>query len=111
MMAIAKLATIIALAAGSAIAAPAAPVTAEQFLDRCKSDARFCRIQITAVENVMEKSRKACLPGSVTKDVMAERVHHTLEEIMEEDPDLKTGPYRQFVEQIIIFLWPCEPIS
>jgi len=59
----------------------------------------------------MEKSRKACLPGSVTKDVMAERVHHTLEEIMEEDPDLKTGPYRQFVEQIITFLWPCEPIS
>ena len=56
-------------------AAPAAaPVTAEQFIGRCKSDARFCRIQIMAVETAMEKSRKACLPASVTKDAMAARV-------------------------------------
>jgi hypothetical protein len=108
----AKLATVFLATAGSAVAAPAAtPVTAEQFLGRCKSDARFCRIQITAIENVMEKSRKACLPASVTKDAMAARVQDTIEEIVEEDPDLRNGPYRQFVEQIITFLWPCEPIS
>ena len=113
MKAIAKLATMIVLAATVvASAAPAAtPVTAEQFVDRCKVDARFCRIQIMAIENAMEKSRKACLPASVTKEAMAARVQETIGEIIEEDPDLRTGPYRQFVEQIITFLWPCEPIS
>ena len=112
MKAIVKLATIILLAAtGVATAAPATPVTAEQFVDRCKADARFCRIQITAIENVLEKSRKACLPASVTKEAMAARVQETIGEIIEEDHDLRTGPYRRFVEQIITFLWPCEPIS
>ena len=113
MRATAKVATLIVLAiAGSAFAAPAAtPVTAGQFIERCKADARFCRIQIMAIENTLEKSRKACLPARVTTDAMVERVRQTVEEIVEEDPDLKTGPYRQFVEQLIIFNWPCEPIS
>jgi hypothetical protein len=94
-----------------AFAAPATPVTAGQFIGRCKSDARFCRIQIMAIEEVLEKSRKACLPASVTKETMTARVQDTIGDIVEEDPSLKTGPYRQFVEQIITFLWPCEPIS
>ena len=112
MNAIAKLTALILIAvAGIAVAAPAAPVTAEQFVERCKSDARFCRIQIMAIENTLEKSKKACLPARVTKDAMVQRVQQTVEEIIEEDPDLKTGPYRQFVEQLIIFNWPCEPIS
>ena len=113
MKSIAVLATMIVLAAaGSTVAAPAtAPVTAAQFVERCKTDARFCQIQIEAIENVLEKNRKACLPASVTKEAMVERVHRTLEEIVEEDPDLGTGAYRQFVEQLIIFNWPCEPIS
>ena len=113
MRAAAKVATLIVLVtAASAFAAPAAtPVTAGQFVERCKSDARFCRIQIDAIENVLEKNRKACLPARVTKEAMVQRVQQTVEEIVEEDPDLKTGPYRQFVEQVIIFNWPCEPIS
>src|SRR4051812_18625015 len=113
MNAIGKVAALILIAAaGIAAAAPAAaPVTAEQFVSRCKSDARFCRIQIMAIENTLEKSKKACLPARVTKDVMVQRVQQTVEEIVEEDPDLKAGPYRQFVEQLIIFNWPCEPIS
>ena len=113
MKAIAKLAAMIVVTVtGVASAAPAAtPVTAEQFIDRCKSDARFCRIQIMAIENAMEKSRKACLPARVTKDMMAARVQDTIGDIIEEDPGLRTGLYRQFVEQVITFLWPCEPIS
>src|SRR3569832_2691169 len=92
-------------------AAAPAPMTAGQFVDGCKSDARFCRIQIEAIENVLEKSKKACLPARVTKDAMVLRVQQTMEEIVEEDPDLKAGPSRQFVEQLIMFNWPCEPIS
>jgi len=98
------------LAAGS-LAAPAVPLTAEQFIERCKSDEGFCRIQIMAAEELLERSRKACLPASVTKDAMATRVRDVIEDVIDEAPELRTGSYRQFVEQIITYLWPCEPIS
>ena len=107
-----KIATLIVLAViGGAVAAPATPVTAEQFVERCKSDARYCRIQILAIEQTLEKTRKACLPASVSKEAMAARVHDTIDDIVDEAPDLKDGPYRPFIEQIITLLWPCEPIS
>ncbi len=99
------------LLAARSLAAPASPVTAEEFVERCKTDARFCRIQIIAIEQVLEKNRKACLPASVTKDAMATKVQDTIEDVVEEAPDIKTGPYRQFVEQIVSFVWPCAPIS
>jgi hypothetical protein len=100
------------LAVAGALAAPAAPMTTEQFVERCKNDARFCRTQIMAVETLLEKSRKACLPARVTRDAMVERVQDTIADVLEEDPDtFRTSPYRPVVEQIITFLWPCEPIS
>ena len=93
--------------------APAAtPVTTEQFVERCKSDLNFCRTQILAAQALLERNRKSCLPARVTKDMMVERVRDTVEDILEEDPDtFRTGPYRAVVDQIIVFLWPCEPIS
>ena len=97
----------------AAAAAPAAtPVTTEQFVERCKSDAGFCRTQILAAHALLERNRKACLPARVTKDAMAERVRDTVADILEEDSDtFRTSPYRAVVDQIITFLWPCEPIS
>lgn len=100
------------LFATGAMAAPAAPVTTEQFVARCKFDPGFCNIQIMAAEALLEKSRKACLPAKVSKDAMANRVQNVIADVLEEDPDtFKSGPYRQIVEQIIAYLWPCEPIS
>ena len=96
----------------AAVAAPAAPVTTEQFVERCKNDARFCRIQILAAEEVLEKTRKACLPAKLSKDAMAAKVQDVIADVLEEDPDtFRTAPYRPAVNQIISFLWPCEPIS
>jgi hypothetical protein len=97
----------------AAVAAPApTPVTTEQFVERCKSDAKFCRTQIIAAQTLLERNRKSCLPAKVTKDAMVERVRDTVADILEEDPDtFRMGPYRAVVDQIIVFLWPCEPIS
>ena len=99
--------------AAAAMAAPVAtPVTTEQFVERCKTDARFCKTQILAAQTLLEKSRKVCLPASVSKDAMAMRVQDAIGDVLEEDPDtFQTGPYRTVVDQIIGFLWPCEPIS
>ena len=99
--------------AASAMAAPAAaPVTTEQFVTRCKSDAAFCRIQIMAAEALLERSRKACLPARISKDAMANKVKDVIADVLEEDPDtFGAGPYRPVVDQIISYLWPCEPIS
>ena len=106
-------ASVALLVAGGAFAAPApTPVTTEKFIERCKTDAQFCKIQIIAAETVLEKSRKACLPANLTKDAMAERVADTVADVLEEDPDsFREAPYRQVVDQLITYLWPCEPIS
>jgi hypothetical protein len=97
----------------TAIAAPAAaPVTTEQFVARCKSDPGFCKIQIMAAEALLERSRKACLPARTSKDAMANKVKDVIADVLDEDPDtFGTGPYRPVVDQIISYLWPCEPIS
>jgi len=99
--------------AGSAVAAPAAtPVTTEQFVARCKNDAAFCRIQIMAAEALLERNRKVCLPARVSKDAMANKVRDVIEDVLDEDPDtFRNGPYRAVVEQVITYLWPCEPVS
>src|SRR5262249_41678520 len=95
----------------SAALAPT-PVTTEQFVERCKKDTGFCRTQILAAHALLERNKKACLPGKMTKDAMVERVHESVADILEEDPDtFRTSPYRAVVDQIITFLWPCEPIS
>ena len=97
----------------TASAAPARPpVTTEEFVTRCKTDARFCKIQIMAAEALLEKNHKACLPANVTKDAMAARIQDVVADVLEEDPDsFKSSPYRQVVDQLIDYLWPCEPIS
>ena len=99
--------------ATGAMAAPAStPVTTEQFVARCKNDAAFCKIQIMAAEAVLERSRKACLPARISKDAMANKVRDVIADVLDEDPDtFGTGPYRPVVDQIITYLWPCEPIS
>jgi len=101
------------IAVVAAMAAPAAaPVTTEQFVARCKTDAAFCRIQIMAAEALLERSRKACLPARTSKDAMANKVQDVIADVLEEDPDtFGTGPYRPVIDQIITYLWPCEPIS
>jgi hypothetical protein len=95
------------------MAAPARPpMSVEQFVTRCKSEPAFCRVQIWAAEALLEKSRKACVPGSVSKDAMASRVQDVITDVLEEDPDTFRGsPYRAVVDQILGFLWPCQPIS
>ena len=99
--------------ATQAMAAPAGmPVTTEQFVARCKSDIAFCRTQILAAEILLERSRKVCLPARVSKDAMANKVRDVIADVLEEDPDtFGTGPYRPVVDQIISYLWPCEPVS
>jgi hypothetical protein len=101
------------IAVVAAMAAPAAtPITTEQFVARCKNDAAFCKIQIMAAEALLERSRKACLPARVSKDAMANKVRDVIADVLEEDPDtFGKGPYRAVVDQIITYLWPCEPVS
>jgi hypothetical protein len=104
-------ATILAGIVSAASAAPAA-MTTEQFVTRCKADARFCKTQILAAHALLERGHKACLPAGLAKDAMAERVQDTVSDVLEEDPDsFRSAPYRQVVDQIIVYLWPCEPIS
>lgn len=65
-----------------------------------------------AAEALLERSRKVCLPNGVSKDAMANKVRNVIEDVLEEDPQtFATGPYRPVLDQIITFLWPCEPIS
>ena len=99
--------------AATALATPAStPVTTEQFVARCKSDAAFCRIQIMVAEALLERNRKVCLPARMSKDAMANKVRDVVEDILEEDPDtFRNGPYRALMDQIITYLWPCEPVS
>jgi hypothetical protein len=102
---------LVGIYSAAAIAAPA-PTTTEQFVARCKTDARFCKIQIMAAEALLEKNRKACLPASVSKDAMAARVQDVVADVLEEDPDnFRSSPYRPVVDQLITYLWPCEPVS
>ena len=43
---------------------------------------------------------------------MAAKVQDVIADVIEEDPDsFKSGPYRAIVDQVITYLWPCEPIS
>ena len=102
----------VASAAWATAPSNANPVTTEQFVERCKADEGFCRTRILAAHALLERNKKACLPGKMTKDAMVERVRESVADILEEDPDtFRTAPYRAVVDQIITFLWPCEPIS
>ena len=101
----------VCLFAAGVLAAPA-PMTTEQFVARCRIDARFCKTQILAAQTVLERSRKTCLAAGLTKDAMATRAQDTIADVLEEDPDtFRNQSYRQVVDQIISYLWPCEPIS
>jgi hypothetical protein len=97
--------------AAPANGAPAkTPVTTEQFVATCKKDASFCKVQIVAV--LLQKNHSACLPAGVSRDAMAAKVEDLVEDVVEEDPDtFRDGPYRSVIDQVISFLWPCEPIS
>jgi hypothetical protein len=43
---------------------------------------------------------------------MADKVKDVIADVLDEDPDtFRTGPYRAVMNQIITYLWPCEPVS
>jgi hypothetical protein len=93
-----------------ATAAPA--MTAEQFAQRCKKSADFCNLGIAVEIATLERSRTACLPGSVSKQMAAAKVKSLFEDVLEEDPEtFRASPYRPVIRSIVEFLWPCEPIS
>jgi hypothetical protein len=102
-------------APGLVVPAPvmAAPsMTAEQFAQRCKKSADFCNLGIAVEIATLERSRAACLPGSVSKQMAAAKVQSLFEDVMEEDPEsFRASPYWPVIRSIVEFLWPCEPIS
>jgi hypothetical protein len=100
------------LATAAEAAAPAAPVTAAQFMKRCKDDPEFCKAQIRTESERVEASREACIPKVVSRDDLAQRVLHSVEDILEESPeDFRDFSYRRLAGQIIVFLWPCGVVS
>ena len=101
--------------AATAFAAPAptpAPVKAQEFLQRCKTDWEFCKVRIQAQMTELNAVREACIPNDVKRDEAAVRIAHVLEEALEEDPSLfETGEYKIFIAQIIALIWPCGVVS
>jgi len=97
----------------SAAPAPKAePVTTEEFVARCKSEWEFCRVKITAAMTELNAVREACIPREIKRDEAAVRVAYTLEEALEESPDIfQSGNYKGFLAQIIALIWPCGVVS
>ncbi len=92
-----------------AVAQNANVMTTAQFLGRCKVAPGFCRQSITAELTSLTSARKACPPPKMSKTDIAIRVQNVLGDALEEAPDIfGAGAYQGFVDQIIVFLWPCE---
>jgi hypothetical protein len=102
-------------AAGVFAAAPAAkrePVTTAEFVARCKSEWEFCRVKIVAAMSELNAVREACIPRDIKRDQAAVRVAYTLEEALEESPDIfESGNYKGYLAQIIALIWPCGVVS
>jgi len=104
-------------ATGIAAAAPALapkkdPVTTAEFIQRCKSEWEFCRVRIVAAITEMNAVREACVPSQMPRDEAAVRVAYTLEEALEESPDIfENGNYKGFLVQMIALIWPCGVVS
>jgi len=102
-------------AAGVLSAAPAPksePVTTAEFVARCKSEWEFCRVKIVAAMNELNAVREACIPRGIKTDTAAVQVAYTLEEALEESPDIfEAGNYKGYLAQIIALIWPCGVVS
>jgi hypothetical protein len=93
-------------------ASGAETVTAAQFLQHCQEAGELCKLQIWGEIRSLERSRTICLPGSLSMESGASRVRIVLQELLEGDPDtFKTMPYKSVIQQIVVFLWPCEAKS
>jgi len=103
--------------AGMASAAPAPapkkdPITTAEFVQRCKSDWEFCRVRIVAAMTEMNAVREACIPRETSRDLAATRVAYSLEEALEESPDIfEHGNYKGYLVQMIALIWPCGVVS
>lgn len=109
------LALFLALVTSDPLAAAPAPtpdpVTMGDFVKRCESDPNFCRIRLMATAEILERNRKLC-PRTTSKEAMAARVAAVMDSVLEEDEEsFKNVDYRTIAEQLLVFLWPCEPIS
>ena len=92
--------------------AAAEPVTAGQFAQRCTTSADFCKRRISLEIALLERSRTACLPGSVSRESATAKIRSLFDDVLEEDPEtFRATPYQPVIRQIAAFLWPCEPIS
>jgi len=102
-------------AAGDLAAAPTPkrdPVTTAEFVARCKSEWEFCRVKIVAAMSDLNAIREACIPRDIKRDQAALRVAYTLEEALEESPDIfEAGNYKGYLAQIIALIWPCGVVS
>jgi hypothetical protein len=102
-------------AAGVSAAAPAPkrePVTTAEFVARCKTEWEFCRVKIAAAMTELNAVREACIPRDIKRDQAAVRVAYTLEEALEESPDIfEAGNYKGYLAQIIALIWPCGVVS
>lgn len=106
----------VAFGAVGASAAPPAPkrepVTTADFVARCKSEWEFCRVKIVAAMSELNAVREACIPREIKRDAAAVQVAYTLEEALEESPDIfESGNYRSYLAQIIALIWPCGVVS
>jgi hypothetical protein len=111
-LALGLLASAALAAAPAPSGAPAGdPVSVADFVARCESDARFCQLRLMAAAELLERDRKLC-PRTTTKEAMAARVAAVMGDILEEGSfTFKDLDYRTLAEQLLVFLWPCEPIS
>jgi hypothetical protein len=94
----------------AALAAPAtAPV--EQTIERCKKTPDFCKALIREASSHAAAAKEACVPRDTPPDEVAERVMHTVEDVLEEDPDFRDFSYGALAGQIIALLYPCGVVS
>jgi hypothetical protein len=104
----------ILLSLGTAVSAapsPATPVTAEQTVARCKTAQNLCKALIQKESSRVMAAKEACIPKDVSAEALANRVMDVLEDVLEEDFDLKEANYSMLAGQVIAFIWPCGIVS
>lgn len=102
------------LSLGTAVFAapsPAAPVTAEQTVERCKKTPNLCKALIEKERGRATAAKEACIPKDVSRDMLANRVMRVLDDVLEEDFGLKEANYSMLAGQVIAFIWPCDVVS
>jgi hypothetical protein len=96
---------------GAAVSAAPIAAPVEQTIERCKKTPDFCKALIREASSHAAAAKEACVPRGTPPDEVAERVMHTVEDVLEEDPDFKDFSYGVLAGQIISFLYPCGVVS